>query len=87
MAAKTTKDEPQAKPAETATARSLKYGDEGPEVAALQAALFAWGVLGGSNLGGKFDICTENALKHFQGGQNLPETGIADETTFAALGY
>jgi putative chitinase len=62
---------------------TLRSGDQGDDVTALQTRLRLSGARIGAD--GDFGGGTEGALKQFQQGHGLPATGIADEATWAAL--
>jgi hypothetical protein len=65
---------------------TLKYGDHGEYVERLQSALIAMGFdLGPGRADGKFGAGTRAAVKGLQTERGLPETGIADPDTIAAL--
>ena len=65
----------------------LRRGDSGPEVKAMQERLLKWNpqCLPEYGADGDFGKETENAVKFFQKGKNLPETGVYDAATEAAL--
>lgn len=67
-----------------AAAPSLKSGDKGPKVVALQYALARLGALG-SLVDGSFGPKTRSALEGFQRGAGLPVTGTLDARTLAAI--
>lgn len=60
-------------------------GSKGTEVEEIQKALKERGLFKGE-ITGYFGTATETALKAYQKKNNLPETGIADETTLKKLG-
>ncbi len=62
----------------------LMVGSEGAEVRALQAAMLELGFLRGT-VDGKFGAATENAVVLFQGMNEYPISGIADENLQAFL--
>lgn len=65
----------------------LKRGDSGPEVKAMQQRLLKWNpqCLPEYGADGDFGRETEDAVKFFQKGKHLPETGVYDAATEAAL--
>ena len=66
---------------------SLRRGDSGPEVEAMQQRLLKWNpqCLPEYGADGDFGKETEDAVKFFQKGKGLPETGVYDAATEAAL--
>ncbi len=69
----------------TARADVLKTGDRGDEVAALQRRLIELDYLEAGQDDGIFGGKTQTALKNFQGLNDLPRTGEADEATMGRL--
>ncbi|HEY9649452.1 MAG TPA: peptidoglycan-binding protein [Coleofasciculaceae cyanobacterium] len=67
------------------TIASLQQGSRGTRVRSLQARLKGLGYYQGS-IDGIFASSTEAALKRFQQDKGLAASGIADKSTFAALG-
>ena len=66
--------------------RTLRKGDKGADVKALQEALIAQGFSCGSwGADGDFGTATENAVKAYQKAHGLTVDGIAGAKTFAAL--
>jgi uncharacterized protein YcbK (DUF882 family) len=68
--------------------RTLKLGDEGEDVKALQIRVAGWYPRDSHRqlkLTGKFDTKTANALKAFQTHYKLPADSIAGDATFAQL--
>lgn len=65
----------------------LKRGDSGPEVEAMQERLLKWNpqCLPEYGADGDFGRETEDAVKFFQKGKKLPESGVYDVATEAAL--
>jgi len=63
----------------------LSFGARGPRVSALQQALAAQNISVGA-IDGIFGSQTRTALREFQAARGLPQTGIADDATLAALG-
>lgn len=65
----------------------LRRGDSGPEVEAMQERLLKWDpqCLPEYGADGDFGKETEDAVKFFQKGKTLPETGVYDAATEAAL--
>lgn len=77
-----------AMPAPAAAAEVLRRGSRGPEVEKLQEELCDLGYMTRAQMApgrGRFGPLTEDALKHFQRDNFIPETGIDDETTQAAI--
>ena len=66
-------------------ADQLFYGDTGPRVSALQAALLAAGFLKGP-ADGEYGPATIKAVMNFQYSQNIPVDGFAGPNTHALLG-
>jgi hypothetical protein len=67
-------------------ATTLKRGDKGVLVRRLQAALISMGFpVGAAGADGDFGLGTRSAVARFQAERGLPETGIADPETIAAL--
>ena len=64
--------------------RTLRKGDEGPEVVTLQQALTELGYLSGA-ADGNFGTGTQTAVKKFQEDNNLDADGIAGKMTQEAL--
>jgi len=64
--------------------RTLRKGDEGPEVVTLQQALTELGYLSGA-ADGNFGTGTQTAVKQFQEDNNLDADGIAGRMTQEAL--
>lgn len=75
-----------ATPAPTAQAsyKTLRKGDEGPEVVTLQQALAELGYLNGAQ-DGNFGTGTQTAVKKFQTDKGLESDGIAGKKTLEAL--
>ncbi|MDJ0771003.1 MAG: peptidoglycan-binding protein [Ilumatobacter sp.] len=66
--------------------RTLRNGDSGPDVSALQIRLIRLGLLG-VDATGFFGSVTETAVRSFQSSSALPVTGVADVATLDALGF
>jgi hypothetical protein len=64
--------------------RMLHGASEGPEVAELQEALAAAGLISGQP-NGVYSTGTESAVKRFQNNEGLPVTGVLDPATRALL--
>lgn len=71
-------------PAQPATHRTLRKGDEGPEVQMMQLALTELGYLT-SAADGNFGTGTQTAVKKFQSDNGLDADGIAGKMTLEAL--
>lgn len=69
----------------TVRAEVLKNGDRGDQVMALQQRLIELNYLEAGQDDGIFGRKTQAALKSFQGLNDLPQTGEADEATMACL--
>jgi Neuraminidase-like domain/Putative peptidoglycan binding domain/Salmonella virulence plasmid 28.1kDa A protein len=67
------------------TTPTLQLDSEGAAVVLLQAKLNTDGAAPPLALSGKFDALTETALKAFQVAHGLPDTGVTDADTWAAL--
>ena len=80
-------DQPTPKPdPEPIGDRDLKNGDEGPDVKQLQENLIDLGYdCGRWGADGEFGDCTELAVEAFQRAHGLPETGVYDADTRAAM--
>ena len=63
----------------------LKYGSLGSDVKALQQALINAGVRVPGGADGVFGLATQSALKTYQAGRGLEQTGRVDEATANAL--
>ena len=70
--------------AQTTTYKTLRKGDEGPEVQMLQLALTELGYLN-SAADGNFGTGTQTAVKKFQTDNGLDSDGIAGKKTLEAL--
>lgn len=67
--------------------RTLKKGDVGDDVKAMQQALLDQGYsLGGNPATGKFASATEKAVRQFQKDHGLTVDGVAGKNTITALG-
>lgn len=75
---------PSPTPQQAATYTTLRKGDQGPEVVALQMALAELGYLTGAQ-DGNFGTGTQNAVKAFQKAKGLDDDGIAGKLTLEAL--
>jgi zinc D-Ala-D-Ala carboxypeptidase len=66
--------------------RTLRQGDNGADVTQLQIRIAGW-VSSGENLAldGDFGPATEAAVRRFQGGYGLSQTGVADSATYAKI--
>lgn len=62
-----------------------QQGSKGTEVEEIQRVLKEWGLFKGE-ITGYFGTATETALRQYQESNNLPVTGIADETTLKKMG-
>jgi len=71
-------------PQQPAEYKTLRKGDQGPEVVAMQMALAELGFLTGAQ-DGNFGTGTQNAVKAFQAANNLDDDGIAGKLTLEAL--
>ena len=71
-------------PAQPATHKTLRKGDEGPEVQMMQLALTELGYLT-SAADGNFGTGTQTAVKKFQSDNGLDADGIAGKMTQEAL--
>ena len=71
-------------PAQPATHKTLRKGDEGPEVQMMQLALTELGYLT-SAADGNFGTGTQTAVKKFQSDNGLDADGIAGKMTLEAL--
>ena len=71
-------------PAQPATHKTLRKGDEGPEVQMMQLALTELGYLT-SAADGNFGTGTQTAVKKFQADNGLDADGIAGRMTLEAL--
>lgn len=71
-------------PAQPATHKTLRKGDEGPEVQMMQLALTELGYLT-SAADGNFGTGTQTAVKKFQSDNGLDADGIAGRMTLEAL--
>ena len=71
-------------PAQPATHKTLRKGDEGPEVQMMQLALTELGYLT-SAADGNFGTGTQTAVKKFQADNGLDSDGIAGRMTLEAL--
>lgn len=60
-------------------------GDTGHEVNQVQGMLFRIGLLRNNERTGTYDAATTAAVKAFQQQKGLPQTGIADDSTFQEL--
>lgn len=72
--------------AEGRTPPLLRYDSRGPWVRALQVKLAQWNSYPGP-VTGYFDLKTLEAVKEFQSRNSIRQSGVVDETTWAALGY
>jgi len=64
--------------------QTLKFGDTGPQVKALQQALISLGFLSGT-ADGDYGQATQLAVQKFQAAKNLGQDGIAGPQTLQAL--
>lgn len=66
--------------------RVLSVGSEGEDVKELQTKLLSWDYdLGKWGADGEYGLCTKTAVAKFQTEHDLPETGVYDADTHAAL--
>lgn len=70
--------------ADAATGRTMRFGDRGSDVAALQAKLLEDGLMSGRATG-YFGSATLNAVKELQKGHGLAADGVVGKGTRAAL--
>lgn len=75
---------PPAQPAMPAELKTLRKGDQGPEVVTLQKALTELGFLKGAS-DGNFGTGTQTAVKNFQEAHGLDADGIAGRKTLEKL--
>jgi peptidoglycan hydrolase-like protein with peptidoglycan-binding domain len=64
---------------------AVKMGATGSQVSAIQKFLIARHYLKASVASGTFDAATKAAVIAFQKAHSIPQTGIIDERTFAAM--